>query len=981
MSGRLPAPTRRSTCRFVKSIPMGRGKLVDVSAVSSERAISFGPFRLLPGRRLLLEGDSTVRLGSRALDILIALAERAGDVVGKDELIARVWPGIFVEDSNLKFQVSALRRGLGDGRGGRRYIATVTGQGYSLIAPVEREAEPGAPLPAAPITRPHNLPRRLTRLIGRAETVDRLAARLSRQRALTIVGPGGIGKTSVALAVAELLMPDYGHGVRLIDLVPLGDPGLLPTTAAAALGIEIRSDNPLADLIAALRDRHMLIVLDNCEHVIGAAASFAVAVLSNARAVSILATSREPLRIAGEQVYRLSSLETPPISQTLSAAEALAFPAVELFVERATSTTEFESSDANARAVSEICRSLDGIPLAIELAAARVETFGARELAARLDDRLQLLTKGRRTALPRHRTLRATLDWSYELLSEPECAVLRRLAIFIGRFTLDAANGIAASSDLAAAEIPEILANLVGKSLVTANVEGVTAHYRLLETIRAYALAKLAESGERNEVARRHAEYYRRLFEQAEAEVETRPLAEWLDDYRLHIDNLRAALQWGFSLDGDQSVGLALTVASIPLWINLSMMAECRHHIERALARLELLPDRDLRREMELHAALGISLNYTTGPVSATEAAWTRTLEIAERLDDTEFQLRALRGLWAHHMNAGEYRRALAFAQRFRSLAENSADPADLHFGDRMAALMLHYLGDQESARRHLENILARPTVAMHPSQTARFLLDQDVTVQALLSRILWLQGFADQATRIAQLAVDKALAVRHALSLCHALAQAACPVALYTGDLAAAEGYVATLLDTAKELGLAGWIARSHCFQGVVSIMRDDFAVGLPLLHGALDELREVGAAPSYTAFLAVLARGLGRAGRISEGIAAIDQALSLAERYEEFWCLPELLRNKGELHLLQGSGDAVRAAEDCFQRALDCGARDGTLAWELRAAISLARLLRDQARSADARALLRPVYDRFTEGFGTADLQAAKRLIDALS
>jgi hypothetical protein len=271
--------------------------------------------------------------------------------------------------------------------------------------------------------------------------------------------------------------------------------------------------------------------------------------------------------------------------------------------------------------------------------------------------------------------------------------------------------------------------------------------------------------------------------------------------------------------------------------------------------------------------------------------------------------------------------------------------------------------------------------VSLRHSQTARFLLDQDVTVQALLSRILWLQGLADQARRIAQLAVDNALAIGHELSLCHALAQAACPVALYTGDLAAAEGFVATLLDTAKELGLAGWVARSHCFQGVVSIMRDDFSVGLSLLRDGLNELRVMGAAPSSVAFLAVLARGLGRAGRISEGMEAIDQALMLSGRYEELWCLPELLRNKADLLLVEGSGGALLGAEDCFRQALDRAGRAKTLAWELRAAISLARLRKGQGRSREARDLLARVYGRFTEGFGTADLREAKRLIDALS
>ena len=310
----------------------------------------------------------------------------------------------------------------------------------------------------------------------------------------------------------------------------------------------------------------------------------------------------------------------------------------------------------------------------------------------------------------------------------------------------------------------------------------------------------------------------------------------------------------------------------MPLWVQLSLLRECRERVERALVRLNSITGCDPRLEMQFHAALGMSLNYTTGPVSETATAWTNTLIIAKRLNDTEYQLRALRGLWAHHMNGGEYRRALAFANEFRGLAATSADPASLDFGDRMAALILHYLGDQESARGYLEHHLARPVTQVRHSQTARFLLDPDITVQALLSRILWLRGFSDQAARTARSAVDGALAIGHTLSLCHALAQAMCPVALYTGDLACAEASVEKLLDNAKERGLAGWVARGRCFLGMVMITRENFAAGLPLLRDALAELHESGAAPSYPAFLAILAGGLGRAGQVIEGLATID-------------------------------------------------------------------------------------------------------------
>jgi predicted ATPase/DNA-binding winged helix-turn-helix (wHTH) protein len=509
--------------------------VVDPPTAAAERAISFGAFRLLPERRLLLEDDKPVRLGSRALDILIALVERPGEVVGKDALMARVWPNTFVEESNLKFQISALRRTLG---GGNRYLVNVPGRGYSFVAPTTRtERAPSAAPQATAKVAVHNLPTQLTRLIGRTETVDRLAAQLARQRLLTIVGPGGIGKTSVALAVAETQIAAYEHGVWLVDLAPLVEARLVPAALAAALEIEIPFENALPRLLDHLRDRQILLVLDNCEHVIDAAAAVAAAILRGAPGARILATSREPLRIEGEHVHRLASLASPPASSSPNAADALGFPAVQLFVERAVaSLDEFELSNADAPIVADICRKLDGIALAIELAAARLDAFGVHGLAARLDDRFQLLTSGRRTALPRHRTLRATLDWSYELLSEPERVVLRRLAVFAGGFTQEAASAVAASAEIAGTDIVESVADLVAKSLAVVEIGDVMVRYRLPETIRAYALQKLRENRDYEGVARRHAEYHRDLFERAEAEAEARPMAEWLAAYRPRLD-------------------------------------------------------------------------------------------------------------------------------------------------------------------------------------------------------------------------------------------------------------------------------------------------------------------------------------------------------------------------------------------------------------------------------------------------------------
>jgi len=430
-------------------------------------AISFGPFRLLAERRLLLEGDKPVRLGSRAFDILAALVERAGEVVGKEELIARAWPQTLVEESNLKIQVSALRRALGDGQNGHRYIVTVPGQGYNFVAPTRLE-EPFRPA-SSPTIAPvgtHNLPLALSRMIGRQEAVASLVSRLSRERLVTIAGPGGVGKTTVALAVAERLIAGYEHGVWLVDLAPLSDPRLVPSAVATVLGLEIRSEDPLPGLLAWLRDKRMLLLLDNCEHVIEEAASLAAALLTRAPRVAILATSRERLGVAGEHEHRLGPLSWPQPSATLTAAEAAAFPAVQLFVERATAVVEdFVLTDANAPLVVEVCRRLDGLPLAIEFAAPRVEALGIEGLATRLDYSLPL-SGARRATTARQRTMRAAVGWSYSLLSEEEQLFFRALSIFAGGFTAVAAAAVALHAATSSIDAIDRLADLAAKSLV-----------------------------------------------------------------------------------------------------------------------------------------------------------------------------------------------------------------------------------------------------------------------------------------------------------------------------------------------------------------------------------------------------------------------------------------------------------------------------------------------------------------------------------
>jgi predicted ATPase/DNA-binding winged helix-turn-helix (wHTH) protein len=938
-------------------------------------AISFGPYRLLAAQRLLLEGDKPVRLGSRAFDILTALVERAGEVVGKEELIARAWPQTFVEDSNLKIQVSALRRALGDGQGGHRYVVTVPGRGYNFVSPVSLQ-EPAQVLPPPTIAPAgvHNLPLAVTRMIGRDEAAAALVSRLSRQRLLTIVGPGGIGKTTLALAVAERMIASYEHGVWLVDLAPLGDPRLVPSAVATVLGLEMRTEDPLPGLVAGLRDKRMLLLLDNCEHVIDAAASLVAAVLSGAPGVNILATSREPLGVAGESEYRLGPLHSPQPSSRLTAADVATFPAVQLFVERVTAIVEdFALTDANAPLVVEICQRLDGLPLAIEFAAPRVEVLGVEGLAAHLDDSLRLLAARRRTAMPRHRTMRAVVDWSYGLLSEDEQLFFRALGIFTGGFTVEAATAVAMDAAKTRIDAIDRLADLAAKSLVVADVGGARPRFRLLETTRAYALEKLDESGERERIARRHTEHYRNLFERAEGEELVRPRDEWLADYAREIDNLRAALDWAYSSDGDAEIGVALTAAAAPLWMRLSLHKECRSRAKQALGALGTEGTRYRREGMRLHAALGTS----TAEAPEMGAAFTKALEIAESLGDTEYQLRALGGLYFFHTASSRHRAALPFAQRFHDLAATGSDLSAQLFGEHIMGLAKHFLGDQISARRHLGQVLTHYTGTDHGRDVIRFQIDVQVSTLAFLARVLWLQGLPDQAVRTAELSIENAQATGHALSLCYALALAACPIALWVGNLAAAAHYAGMLLDQSTKHSLPLWSELGARFKRVVVLRGGGPVTGSRLLQAGPDEIAEPNVSFQSFTGLTELAEALAQAGRVAEGLAVVEAGL---EQPEGGWRTLELLRLKGELFLLQSNPGVTETAEDLFRQALDGACRQETLSCELRAATSLARLLRDEGRSAAAIACLQPLYDRFTEGFDTADLIAAKQLLDEL-
>jgi predicted ATPase/DNA-binding winged helix-turn-helix (wHTH) protein len=935
---------------------------------------AFPPFRLDPVNRCLWRGDGPteerILLAPKPFAVLRYLVEHPGQLVTQDELLEAVWPKTYVQPEVLKSQIAAIRAVLGDDARKPRFIETRPRRGYRFIAPVTELVSAGP-------SRMTNLPEAVSELIGREAELRAVMALATDHRLVSLVGAGGIGKTRLGLEVARHLLPGFPDGVFVAELGPVASPEMVPTTVASALGLMLVAGTGSREGVAgAVGPKQLLLVIDNCEHVIEAAAAMAETLLRATSGVSLLATSREPLRVSGEYVYRVPPLDLPAEdNQNLD--EVLRYGAVRLFVSRARAAEpRYVAEGRVVAATAAICRRLDGIPLAIELAATRIVGFGVDGVAARLDDRFRLLTGGRRT-LPRHETMRATLDWSHELLSETERVVLRRLGVFVGAFTLEAASAVASSADLPASGVTDAVADLVGKSLLSTDVGGASLHYRLLETTRAYAREKLTESVELDRAVRRHAEYHQHLFQRADAELETRPTAEWLAAYRPHLDDVRTALDWAFSPSGDVGVGVALTAAAVPLWAYLSLWTECRARVEQAIASLGRHVPANPRRDMRLYLALGHVLLQNIHASARPEAALTKALELAEITDDGRYRLAALHGLYLARLYPGEYRNALNLAEKFRTVAADTAARSDVPLGNGLIGLTLHVLGDQPGARRHLEPLVGSDFTTTRPSHISFYQYDHRVVFDCYYARVLWLQGFGDKAKRLTENLVDYARAIDHLRSFLYTLLIATCPIAVFVGDLTTVERHVRLAFNLAARHSLEFWKVWAQCFEGILLIKRGENLPGSHLIQSALERLPEPSFHYHMSLFLAELAAGLAGAGQIAEGLVVVDRALARVEQTEARWCLAELLRTKGELLLLGQEPTAVATAERCFREALDVARRQAALSWELRAAMSLARLWHGQQRVNQARELLGPVYRRFTEGFETADLVAARTLL----
>ena len=946
--------------------------------------VSFGPFRLSPTARAIERDGIPFALGDRALDILIVLVERAGGIVSHRELISRVWRGLVVSPGNLRVHMTGLRKALSDGERATRYIANVSGQGYCFVAPIRRERSP-QPVKRAPFSpssagsHRRALPPVLARMVGRDDAVRIIAADLVAERFVTIVGPGGMGKTTVAVSVAHAMREAFSGAVCFVDLGASKDPKLVTSTVASTIGLAVHTDDALPTLMAFLRTTRMLLVLDNCEHVIDVAAELAELIFSEAPGVHILATSREALRVEGEHAYWLSPLEGPPPDSSMAAADVLKFAAVKLFVERATASgSRFELSEADAPIVAGICGRLDGIALAIEFAAGRVGTHGIEGTARLLEKGLGLHWQGRRTALPRHQTLRALLDWSYGLLPESEQLVLQRLAIFVGTFTLEAAKAVASGNGLQEARVAETIDHLVAKSLLSAATpdDGET-RYRLLETTRVFALERLRGSGELEAIAQRHAGYFAMLLHLTSGgrlepclEPRTPALPE-------HLGNVRSALEWCFmdrpAADPPQAIlGVDLAAASAPAFLDFSLMNECHKWTASALA---LLDDtmRGGKRELVLQEAVAISSTWVRGDTGEVLAAIRRGLELAQSLGETAHQLRLLTGLHIYLIRIGDMRGSLAVAEELHAVARTTGDVSCMVMSDWLQGSSQHFLGDQAVARQYFQNGFARGGAR----NAQQFGLDYRVRALVTYARVLWLCGRPDRAREMCREAIGEAEHSERPLNVCLSLLYTS-PLFLMCGDLGAAQEIIERAARHPNWQALTTLHAEAVAVKGGLLIGHGDNAGGTELLRSVSGAMRANG---HVLVSLAAcwLAEGLLAIGRLDEALEVIDGAIAESRGSEEVLELPELLRIKAVL-LLAKAGFSASESEDCLMRSIACARRQSAMAWELRTTMTLAQLRASQGHHEEAHQLLSSLYAQFTEGFDTGDLKAAKQLLNEL-
>jgi predicted ATPase/DNA-binding winged helix-turn-helix (wHTH) protein len=951
--------------------------------------IQVGRFEVDPARHTLNCGAERVKIGTRAFDILMLLAASRGRLVTKDELIKHVWPDTIVEENNLQVHLSALRKVLGEDR---HLIVTLTGRGYQLAGcPEESEPQTKAIGEAVSPCMSEVVQQHPEELFGREPAIREIDELLQKARAVTLVGAGGIGKTSLATAVARHIARRFSDGVYYASLASHADASAALVAVADACGLVFAGGAVSAHRIsAALVNKQCLLILDNAEHIIDVVAHITDVLTSRSAALRVLTTSREPLRLAVESVYRVQPLDVP--EKDAQCQDVLARSAVRLFLHRARMLQPHIADDVKSVSlVGEVCRRLDGIPLAIELAAARAATLGIDGLHSRLNDRLKVLAGGLRTALPRHQTLRATFDWSYALLDPVARTVFRRLSQFAGSFLIDDACAVAVDDATTPMAVITSVGELAEKSWLALEFEGVLIRYRLPESTRAYARAKLDDEGEAQGVAAAHARWLQKRFgrEMLASDLGTRETSEYLRDA---LDDARSALDWAFSVEGDKLLGVKLTGVLVEALLAWSLIEECCARAGRAVAALEKLPagSVDAPCELRLRAALAAALLYTRGPVSEATQLSLQVLSLATEERDGEFQTRALWGLFNAMLFGGRIRASLKYATLLQTLADERGEEFQGILANQMVGVSLSWLGEHTKARALMERGLERINESeQKQGNSVGFRVNTLAVAKSALARILWVQGYTDEALSLIDVAVNLVRTSMQEPSLSRVLGGSAVSIALLSGDFPTASRYLDMLRAQATQHRLEIWLDCCDCLSGQFDILNGRIEPGIEVMEAALAALQARGFNRFQSSMAGVWAEGLAHVGRTGEARRVLAETLSYCSANGNHLFAADTWRIFGVIALVEarraattGSSHAAHEAEAqaSFLRAIEIARRQSARMWELRAVIPLAQLWHSQRRTHEAMQMLGPLCSWFPTASASRDVCTARALLSEL-
>lgn len=907
--------------------------------------IKFGTFELNLTEKRLSESGKPFHLGKRALDLLIILASRAGEVISKEELIQHAWPTTTVDDGALRVHLVTLRKALSNSTG-RRYIENVAGRGYVFVAPIEvADSETASSDEIANLTH-SNLPRPSTRLIGREDFIVSSLESLRTTRLLTIAGAGGIGKTAVALEVADRL--NASRLVMYFDLATLPDDDHLMPTLASALGLVVLQDEYDKAVLAALNDRNALLFFDNCEHLIDTAALVADLLLKSTSGTSILATSREPLRVAGERVRQLPSLSVPDDNAPVD--ELMSSPAVELFVESVRLASDIEEfhDPESLRAAAAIVRSLDGIPLAIELAASRVSNLGLASVTGSLDDPLAILRRGRRTAPQRQQTLRATLDWSYDSLNADERLLFALIAVFPGPFSDQAAETVA-KKWLSGERFDNSFDGLLLKSLLS--VSRRDGRYRLLDTTRGYAIEKLGESALHTEFRIAHGHFCREALLLANRDWQVLPTREWLTRYGNLLDDLRATLKWCYSRTEHIDLAIELTAMSNVLWIQLGLMGEQLAAVERALDALPSSRHVGSEVELELRTVRGSALYHIRGFKSddQTLAEFDRAALIAERLGGQSQAIRVNAGKISVLTSNGRYADAIGIGTALKERFPTATG---------LSRLLEHnhlFNGEFAKARQQAEVSIEEANQALRTTLNSGTGYDQGLIARSVVAMVDFIEGRIDRSfEEVSKLVVD-ARQLGHSISNCLVLCLTATPIAYMAGDISEARAWLQEADRVARKDMLVRWKEWVDGYMAAVPEAAQT-GQGQVTLQATLSDTTGL-----RLEYLTVLAG-------CRASLPVLERALSGGAG----WCRPELLR-LSSVSLMKSDRQAARSALD---QAHELSQKMGAALWELRCAICLFRMANADEPEL-SRYRLVTALNKFECSHPLADIKMAKTLL----